>query len=150
LSIFHCHMIHTSTSLILPCWSSGTIVGIAVEILICVRSWSLLCLLPRAPISIVPILTIIIAWSHNTKILCIVAPLWWRHCRVRSLEIRVLNLSLRSLKSLHCNLHPLLLTGTENMSLSGRTIAELLVASMCSSALHLPLALHDSSSILKD
>jgi hypothetical protein len=35
LSIFHCHMIHMSMSLILPCWSSCNVIGIAVDVLVC-------------------------------------------------------------------------------------------------------------------
>jgi hypothetical protein len=68
---------------------------------------------------------------------------------VRILKVGALNLSLRSLKSLSCNLHPLLLTRMEDMPLR-RTIMEPLVASLSSSALHLHFALHDSSSVLKD
>jgi hypothetical protein len=36
LSIFHCHMIHASMSLILACWSSCVVVSIVVEVLVCV------------------------------------------------------------------------------------------------------------------
>jgi hypothetical protein len=141
-------MVRMSTCLILLCWSSHTV--IAVEVLVCIRSWSLLCLLPRTPISIVPSLTITVALSHNTRILCIVVPLRWRWCSASRLKVGVLNMSLRSLKSLCCNLHPLLLTRMENRSLRGRTITELLVASLSSSALHFPLAFHDFMSVFKD
>jgi hypothetical protein len=143
-------MIHMNMSLVLPCWSSCTIVGIAVKILVCIRSWSLLFLLPRTPISIVPRLTTTVAWSHNTRILCIAVPLQWRWCKVRRLKISMLDLTSWSLKSLHCNLHPLLLIRTGNKSLRRKTIMELHVFSCGSSALHLPLVLHNSSSIFKD
>jgi hypothetical protein len=117
-------------SFILPCWSSCTIVGIAVEVLlVCIRSWSMFCLLPRTPISIVPSLTTTVAWSHNTRIMCIVVPLRWWRCRARRLKISMLDLTLQSLKSLRYNLHPLLLTRTENKSLRRKTITELLVVS---------------------
>jgi hypothetical protein len=43
-----------------------------------------------------------------------------------------------------------LLTRAEDRSLRGRTITELLVGSLSSSALHLPLAHHNSSLIFKD
>jgi hypothetical protein len=105
LSIFNCNMVHTSMIVILPCWSGCTIVSIVVEVLICAWSRSLICLLPRAPISIVPSLTTIVARSHNTRILCIPISLWWRLCRVGSLEVGALNLSLGSLKSLTHSLH---------------------------------------------
>jgi hypothetical protein len=65
-------MIHVSTSLILPYWSSCIVVDIAINILICARGWSLICLLPWRPISIVPILTTIVERSHHTSFLCIV------------------------------------------------------------------------------
>jgi hypothetical protein len=125
--------------------------------LVCIRSWSLLCLLPQTPISIVPSLTTIVAWSHNSRILCIVVPLQWRRCRVRRLKVGMMYLPLRSLESLCCNLHPLLLTRMKDRSLRRRTIMKLrrtimklLVASLGSSALHLPLALHNFSSVFKD
>jgi hypothetical protein len=105
MSIFHYHMVYASTSLILPYWSGCTVVSIAVEVLICAWSWSLICLLPRTPISIVPSLTTTVAWSHNIRILCITIHLWWRLCRVRSLEVGALNLSLGTLKSLIHSLH---------------------------------------------
>jgi hypothetical protein len=139
-----------STSLVLPGWSRCTVVGTAVEVFICTWSWSLICLLPWAPVSTIPILTTTVAWSHNTRIMCIVVSsrLWW--CRARSLEVGALNLSLESLKSLHYHLHPLLLTRTKDRSLRGRTITELIVASLISFALHLLLVLHNSSSVFKD
>jgi hypothetical protein len=149
-------MVHTSTYLILPCWSSCVVVRIAVEILVCVWSWSLICLLPWTPIIIVPGLTTTIVRSYNTRILCVVVSLWWRQCRVRRLNVGVLNLTLRSLESLRYNLHPcynlhpLLLTRMEDRSLRRRTITEPLVASWSSSALYLPFALHDSSSVFKN
>jgi hypothetical protein len=124
-----------SRSLILPCWSSCTIVGITVEVLVCVRSCSLICLLPWTPISIMPSLTTTIARSHNTRILYSVVSSWWRRCRARRLKVGVLNLTMRSLESLHCNLHPLLVTQMENRSLRERTITKLLVASLRSSGL---------------
>jgi hypothetical protein len=140
-----------STSLILPCWSSCTIVDIAVEVLlVCIRSWSLLCLLPQTPVSIVPSLTTIVTRSHNSRILCIVVLLWWQQCRARRLKVWVLYQTLRSLESLCCNLHPLLLTRTKDRSLRRRNITKLLVASLGSSVLHFPLALHDSSSVFRD
>jgi hypothetical protein len=61
LSIFYCHMIHMSMSLILPCQSRCTVVGIAVDVLIYAWGWSVICLLPWTPISIVPTLTTTIA-----------------------------------------------------------------------------------------
>jgi hypothetical protein len=139
--------------LVLPCWSRCTIVAIAVDILICVWGWSLICLLSWTHVSIVPNLPTTIAWSHNTRILCIVVPLRWRWCRSRSLEVGALNLSLRRLKSFNTNLHSGLsdlLTWTEDRSLRGRTITDTLVASLSSSALHLPHTLHNSSSDFKD
>jgi hypothetical protein len=120
LSFFHCHMVHVSMSFILPCRSRCSVVGIAVDVLICAWGWSLICLLPWTPISIVPTLTTTIAWSHNTRILCIVVPLRWRRCRARRLEVGALNLLLRSLKSLTYSLHfglSALLTRSENRSL---------------------------------
>jgi hypothetical protein len=72
---------------------------------------------------------------------------------VRSLEVGVLDLSLGSLKSLTTSLHSGLsdlLSRTKDRSLCGRTIKEPLVVSLSSSALHLPLALHNSSSVFKD
>jgi hypothetical protein len=143
-------MVHMSTCLILPCWSSCVVVRIAVEILVCVWSWSLICLLPWTPIIIVPGLTTTIVRSYNTRIMCVVVSLWWRQCRVRRLNVGVLNLTSRSLKSLRYNLHPLLLTRMEDRSLRRRTITEPLVASWSSSALYLPFALHDSSSVFKN
>jgi hypothetical protein len=143
-------MIHVTKSLILPYWSSCIIVDIAVDILLCTRGWSLICLLPWTPVSIVLSLTTIVTWSHNTIIWCIVVPLWWRRCRVRRLKVGVLNLSVRSLESLCYNLHPLLLTRMENRSLRRRTITEPFVASLSSSALHLSLSFHNSSSVFKD
>jgi hypothetical protein len=146
-------MVHASTSLILPCWSGCTVVSIAVEVLICAWCWSLICLLPGTPISIVPSLTRIVARSHNTRILCITVPLRWWWCRVRRLKIGALNLPLRSLKSLTCSLHswlPTLLTWAEIRSLRGRTNMEPCVASLRSSALHFSFAFHDSSSVFQD
>jgi hypothetical protein len=144
-------MIHTSTSLVLPCWSSCTIVGIAFEVLlVCIRSWSLLCLLPRTPISIVPSLITIVARCHYSRILCIIVPLWWWQWRARRLKVGELNLSLRSLECMCCYLHPLLLTKMKDWSLRRRTIMKLLVASLGSSALHLPLALHNCPSVFED
>jgi hypothetical protein len=143
-------MIHASTSLILPCWSYCTIVSITVEVLVCAWSWSLICLLPWTPISIVPILTATVARSHNTIILCIVVSLRWWRCRARRLKVEMLNLMLRSLESPHCSLHPLLLTRMENRSLRERTIMKLLVASLSSSALHLSLSFHNSFSVFKN
>jgi hypothetical protein len=143
-------MVDTSTSLVLPCWSSCTTVGIVIEVLVYIQSWSLLCLLPWTPISIMPSYTTIVAQSHNTRILCIVVPLCWRWCRVRRLKISTLDMMLWSLKSLHCNLHPLLPTRTKNMSLRRKTITEHFVVSWGFSALHLPPTLHNSSSVFKD
>jgi hypothetical protein len=144
-------MIHTSTSLVLPCWSSCTVGVIMVEVLlVCNQSWSLLSLLPWTPISIVPSLTTTVARSHYSKILCIVVPLQWQQCRARRLKVGALYLTLGSLESLCCNLHLLLLTGMKDRSFRRRTITKLLVASLGSSALHLPLALHNCSSIFKD
>jgi hypothetical protein len=146
-------MVHMSTSLILPCWSGCTVVSITVEVLICAWSWSLICLLPGTPISILPSLTTTVAWSHNTRILCITISLRWRLCRARSLEVWVLNLSLGSLKSLTHSLHSglsNLLTWVEIRSLRGRTNMNPHVAPLRSSALHLPFPLHDFSSIFKD
>jgi hypothetical protein len=97
-------MIHTSTSLVLPCRSRCTIVGTAVDVLICAWGWSLICRLPWTPISVVPTLTTTVAWSHNTSILFIIVSLWWQRCRARRLEVGALNLSPRSLKSLTCTL----------------------------------------------
>jgi hypothetical protein len=146
-------MVHTSTGLILPCWSGCTVVTIVVEVLICAWSWSPICLLPRAPISIVPSLTTTIAWYHNTRILCILASLWWLLCRARSLEVGALNLLLGSLKSLTHSLHSGLsdlLTWVEIRSLRGRTNTDPHVAPLRSSVLHPPYSLHDSSSVFKD
>jgi hypothetical protein len=140
-----------STCLILPCWSGCTVVSIAVDVLICAWCWSLICLLPRTPISIVPSLTTTVARSHNTRILCITVPLWW--CRARRLKIGALNLSLQSLKSLTCSLHsrlPTLLTWAKIRSLRGRTNTEPYVASLRSSALHFSFVFHDSSSVFQD
>jgi hypothetical protein len=143
-------MVHMSTSLILPCWSCCTIVSIAVKVLVCAWGWSLICLLPWTPINIVSSLTTTVAQSHNTRILCIIVSLWWRRCIVRRLKVVVLNLSLRSLKSLCYNLHPLLLIQMKNRSLRERTIMKLLVASLSSSVMHLSLSFHNSSSVFKD
>jgi hypothetical protein len=146
-------MVHTSTSLILPCWSGCTVVSIAVEVLICAWSWNLICLLPETSISIVPRLTTTVAWSHNTRILCITVSLWWRLCTVRSLEVGALNLSLGSLNSLTHSLHSglsNLLTWAEIRSLRGRINTDPCVAPLRSSVLHLPFLLHDSSSVFKD
>jgi hypothetical protein len=146
-------MVHVSTSLILPCWSGCTVVSIAIEVLICAWSWSLICLLPGTLISIVPSLTTIVASSHNTRIWCITISLWWWWCRARSLEVGALNLSLGSLKSLIHSLHyglSNLLTSAEIRSLRGRTKTEPRVAPLRSHALHLSFSLHDSSSVLKD
>jgi hypothetical protein len=110
LSIFYCHMIHMSTSLVLPCGSRCTGVGIVIDVLICAWGWSLICRLPWTPISVVPTLTTTVARSHNTSILCIIVPLRWRRCRARRLEVGALNLSLRRLKSLTCSLHSWLST----------------------------------------
>jgi hypothetical protein len=153
LSIFHCHIVHVSTSLILPCRSGCTVASITVEFLICAWSWSLICLLPGTLISIVPSLTTTIARSHNTRILCITVSLWWRLCRARSLEVGALNLSLGSFKSLTYRLHSGLSnlpTWAEIRSLRGRTNTDPCVAPLRSSTLHLPFPLHDSSSIFKD
>jgi hypothetical protein len=140
-------MVHMSTSLILPCWSSSTVVGITVDVLLgCIRSWSLLCLLPQTPISIVPSLTTTVARSHNSIILCIAVLLHWWWCKAWRLKDGELYLTLGSLESLCCNLHPLLLTGMKDRSLRRRAITKLLVASLGSSALHLPVALHNCSS----
>jgi hypothetical protein len=146
-------MVHASMSLILPCWSSCTVVSIAFEVLICAWSWSLICLLPGTPISIAPNLTTTVAQSHNTRILCITISLWWWLCRARSLEVGMLNLSLGSLKSLIHSLHSglsNLLTWVEIRSLRGRTNTDPHVAPLRSSALHLSFPLHDSSSVFKD
>jgi hypothetical protein len=143
-------MVHTSTSLILSCWSCCTVVSITVKVLVYVWGWSLICLLPWTPISIVPSLTTTIARSHNIRILCIIVSLWWQRCRARRLKVGVLNLMLRSLESLRCNLHPLLLTQTEDRPLRRRTITEPLVASLSSSVLHVSLSLHNSSLDFKD
>jgi hypothetical protein len=153
LSIFYCHMIHMGTSLILSCWSRCTVVSIAVDIRVCARGWSLISLLSWAPISVVPILTTAIAWSHNTRILCIVVPLRWQRCRARSVEVGALNLSLRSLKSLTHSLHSRLshlLNRAEIRSLRGRTNTEPCAATLRSSMLHLPFSFHDSSSVFQD
>jgi hypothetical protein len=146
-------MVHTSKSLILPCWSGCTVVSIAVEVLICAWCWSLIGPLPWSPVSVVPSLTIAIAWSHNNSILHIIVPLWWRGCRARRLEVVALNLPLWSLKSLTCSLHsqlPTLLTWVEIRSLRGRTNMEPCVASLRSSALHFSFAFHDSCSVFQD
>jgi hypothetical protein len=153
LSIFYCHMIHTSTSLVLPCRSRCTVVGIAVDVLICAWGWSLICRLPWTPISVVPTLTTTVARSHNTSILCIIVPLRWRRCRARRLEVGALNLSLRSLKSFTCSLHSwlsTLLPRTEHRALWWWTNTESSVASMWYSVLHLSLSFHNSSSVFKD
>jgi hypothetical protein len=105
LSIFYCHMVHTSMSLILPCRSRCIVVGTAVDVLICAWGWRLICRLPWTPISVVPTLTTTATRSHNTSVLCIIAPLRWRRCKTRRLEVGALNLSLRRLKSLACSLH---------------------------------------------
>jgi hypothetical protein len=63
-------------SLILSCWSGCTVVSIMVEVLICAWCWSLICLLPETPISIVPSLITTVARSHNTRILY--SPLLYR------------------------------------------------------------------------
>jgi hypothetical protein len=146
-------MVYASMSLILPCWNGCTVVSIAVEILICAWSWSLIGLLPWTPINVVPNLTTYISWSHNTSILHIVVPLWWRGCNARRLETSVLNLPLRSLKSLSCILHsrlPTLLTWAEIRYLRGRTNTEPCAASLRSSALHLSFAFHYSSSVFQN
>jgi hypothetical protein len=86
-------------------------------------------------------------------ILHIVVPLWWRGCRARRLEVVALNLLLQSLKSLTCSLHsrlPTLLTWAEIRSLRERTNTKPCVASLRSSALHLPFVFHDSSSVFQD
>jgi hypothetical protein len=136
-------------SLVLPGWYRCTIVEIAVDVLIYAWCWSLICLLPWTPVSIVPILTTNVAQSHHTSILCIVVLLQWRRCRARRLKVGALNLSLRSLKSLCCNLHTLLLTRMEDRSLRRRTIMEPLVVSLSSSVLHLSLSFHNFSSVFK-
>jgi hypothetical protein len=72
---------------------------------------------------------------------------------VRSLEVGTLNLLLGSLKSLTTSLHsglPDLLTRMEDMFSRGRKITGPLVASLISSALHLLLALHNSSLVFMD
>jgi hypothetical protein len=146
-------MVHMSMILILPCWSGSIIVSIAVEVLICVLSWSLICLLPGTPISIVPSLTTTVARSHNTRILCILVSLWWRLCRAISQEVLALNLSLGSLKSLTHSMHSRLsnlLTRVEIRFLRGRTNMDPHVAPLRSSALHLVFPLHDSPSVFKD
>jgi hypothetical protein len=146
-------MVHASMSLILPCWSSCPVDSITVEVPIYAWSWSLICLLAQIPISIVPSLTITVPRSHNNRIMCITVSLWWRRCRARSMEVRALNLSLGSLKSLTHSLHSRLsnpLTWVEIGSLRGRTNIDPCVAPLRSSALHLPFPLHDSSSVFKD
>jgi hypothetical protein len=110
LSIFYCHMVHMSMSLVLPCRSRCIIVGIAVDVLICAWGWHLICRLPWTPISIVPTLTTTETRSHNTSVLCIIVPRRQRQCRSRRLEVGALNLSLRRLKSLAHSLHSWLST----------------------------------------
>jgi hypothetical protein len=120
-------MVHVSTSLILPCRSDCTIVSTVVEVQICAWCWSLICLLPGTPISIVPNLTTTAARSHNTKIMCITVTLWWLCCGARRLKIGALNLMLQSQKSWTCSLHsqlPTLLTWVEITSMRGRTNTE--------------------------
>jgi hypothetical protein len=144
-------MIHTSTPLILPCWSSrvGAAVGSMIHTLNC--TWVRLLL--WTPVSKMPILP-----THETGSACygtlsnIVSLRWWR-CRMRSLEVGVLNLSLGSLKSLSHSLHSVLsnlLTWAEIRSLRGRTNTNSRVAPLRSSELHLPFLLHDPSSIFMD
>jgi hypothetical protein len=133
-------MVHMSMNLILPCRSGCTIVSITAEVQICAWCWSLICLLPVTPISIVPSLTTTVAWSHNTKILCITISLWWRRCRTRRLKTSVLNLTLQSLESLTHSFHSglsNLLTWVEIRSLRGRTNTNPHVAPLRSSVLHL-------------
>ena len=110
LSIFYCHMVHPSTSLVLPCRSRCIVVGTAIDVLICAWSWHLNGRLPWTPISVMPTLTTTETWSHNTSVLRIIAPLWWRWCGTRRLEVGALNLSLRRLKSLARSLHSWLCT----------------------------------------
>jgi hypothetical protein len=117
---------------------------------VCIHSWSLLCLLTWTPISIMPSLTTTVARSHNTRILCIVFTLRWLRCGARRLKISMLDLMLWSFKSLLCILHPFLLTRTKNKSLRRKTITELLVVSGGSSVPHLPLALHNYTSVFQD
>jgi hypothetical protein len=139
--------------LILPCWSASTLVSIAVEVLNCAWSWSMICLLLGTLISIVSNLTTTVAWSHNTQILCIPVSLRWRLCRARCLDVWALNLLLGSLKSLTHSLHSRLsnlLTKAEIRSLRGRTDTDPHVAPLRSSALHLPFPLNDSSLVFKD
>jgi hypothetical protein len=146
-------MVQVSMSLILPCWSGCTVVSFVVKVLICAWSWSLICLLPGTPISIVPSLTTTITRSHNTRILCIPVSFWWWLCRVRGLKVGALNLSLGSLKSLTHSLHSGLsdlLIWAKIWSLQGRTNMDPHVAPLRSSALHLPFSFHDSSLVFKD
>jgi hypothetical protein len=110
LSIFYYHMVNLSTSLVLPCWSRCIVVGTAVDVLICAWGWHLNCRLPWTPISVVPTLTTTETRSHNTSVLCIIAPLRWRRCGTRRLEVRALNLLLKRLKSLARSLHSWLCT----------------------------------------
>jgi hypothetical protein len=135
--------------LILPHWSSCTVDGIAVGSLM----HTLNCILVWLPLwTLVGKMFILPTIETGSSCYCIlsnIVSLWWWRCRARRLKIITLDLTLRSLESLRCNLHPLLLTRTENRSLR-RTITELLVASLSSSALHFPLAFHDSSLIFKD
>jgi hypothetical protein len=75
LSIFHGHVIHTSTHLILPCGSScvGAVVGSLVHTLNC--TW--VRLLQWTPISKMPILFIVETGSPCCGTLSNVVSLWW-------------------------------------------------------------------------
>jgi hypothetical protein len=151
LSIFYFHMIHTSMSLILPCWSSR--VGDAVGSLIYTLNYTQVRLLLWTPVSKMPILP-----TDETGFPCygtlsnvVSLRCWW--CRARRLEVVALNLPFWSLKSLTCSLHsqlPTLLTQAEIRSLRGRTNKEPCVASLRSSVLHLPFAFYDSSPVFQD
>jgi hypothetical protein len=110
LSIFYCHMVHLSTSLVLPCWSSCIVVDTVVDVPICAWGWHLNCRLSWTPISVVPTLTTTETWSHNTCVLRIIAPLRWRWCGTRRQEVGALNLSLWHLKTLARSLHSWLCT----------------------------------------
>jgi hypothetical protein len=116
LRIFHGHVIHTSTRLILSCWSSH--VGATVGSLIHTLNCTLVRLLLWTLVSKMPILPIVETGSLCYGILSNIVSMRWRRCRAMRLKISVLNLTLRNLESLRCTLHPwLLLTRTEGRSL---------------------------------